>query len=92
MKNFLRPLSLALLVSILPVCAWAQFSGNIQGDVHDPSGASITTATVTLISAATNIQRTTTSDRMVGIASLAWRRPNTRFRPRPRGLIPTRSR
>ncbi|HMJ20750.1 MAG TPA: carboxypeptidase-like regulatory domain-containing protein, partial [Terriglobales bacterium] len=62
MKNFLRLLSLPLLASILPVCAWAQFSGNIQGDVHDPSGASITTATVTLISAATNIQRTTTSD------------------------------
>ncbi len=62
MKNFLRPLSLALLVSILPMCAWAQFSGNIQGDVHDFSGASITTATVTLTSSATNVQRTTTSD------------------------------
>ena len=31
MKNFVRTLSLTLLVSILPVFAWAQFSGNIQG-------------------------------------------------------------
>jgi Carboxypeptidase regulatory-like domain len=61
MKNFVRTLSLTLLVSILPVIAWAQFSGNIQGDVHDPSGAAITNATVTLTSASTEVQRTTTS-------------------------------
>src|ERR1700732_229715 len=61
MKNFLRTLCLALLVSVLPVCAWAQFSGNIQGDVHDPSGAAITNATVTLTNPSTNVQRATQS-------------------------------
>ena len=48
MKNFLRTLHLAMLVSILPLSAWAQFSGNIQGGVEDPSHAAIPSATVTL--------------------------------------------
>jgi len=62
MKNFLRTLSLALLVSILPLSAWAQFSGNIQGEVEDPSHAAIPSATVTLTNLTTNVAQTTKPD------------------------------
>jgi Carboxypeptidase regulatory-like domain len=73
MKNLLRTLPLALLVATLPVCAWAQFSGNIQGEVEDASHAAIPTATVTLTSLANNVAKTTGSDSSGGyhFASLA---------------------
>jgi Carboxypeptidase regulatory-like domain len=62
MKNFLRTLSLALLVSILPVCASAQFSGDIQGEVQDASHAAVPKATVTLTSLTNNVTAKTESD------------------------------
>jgi hypothetical protein len=63
MKNLLRTLSLTLLASTLSPFTCAQFSGNIQGDVRDTSGAAVANATVTLTSISTNVQKTTTSNR-----------------------------
>jgi hypothetical protein len=62
MKSLLRTLSLTLLVSTLSPSIWPQFSGNIQGDVRDASGAAIANAKLTLTSISTNVQRTTTSN------------------------------
>ncbi|HTR66304.1 MAG TPA: carboxypeptidase regulatory-like domain-containing protein [Terriglobales bacterium] len=62
MKDLFKTLSLALLVSTIPLCAWAQFSGNIQGDVEDASHAAISNAAVTLTNLATNVVETTKAD------------------------------
>src|SRR5262245_62056368 len=42
--------------------AQAQFSGNIEGVVTDPSGGSVSGAKVTITNVATNVTATTTSD------------------------------
>ncbi|PYT26661.1 MAG: hypothetical protein DMG57_20815 [Acidobacteria bacterium] len=42
--------------------AYAQFSGSIEGIVQDPSGGSIPSATVTLLSKTTHLTKLTTSD------------------------------
>ncbi len=56
----------ALLLVLMIFCAtsgFAQYSGNIQGVISDPSGAAINGASVTLLNAETGIQVvTTTSD------------------------------
>ena len=62
MKNFSRVLSFAAVFSFFGLNAWAQFSGNIQGDVRDPSGAAVAGAVVTLNNAATNVNQTANTD------------------------------
>jgi hypothetical protein len=57
-----RSLCLALVVLFSAACAFAQFSGSVQGAVQDPSGAGIAKATVRLVSVATNIAQATNSD------------------------------
>jgi Carboxypeptidase regulatory-like domain len=56
-----RPLLfLALLFSAL--AAFPQFTGNIQGIVHDETGAAVAKAKITLLNTATQIVYSTTSD------------------------------
>ena len=62
MKNFSRIVRFAAVFSLFSLNAWAQFSGNIQGDVRDPSGAAVAGAAVTLNNAATNVNQTTNTD------------------------------
>lgn len=62
MKNFSRVVRFAAVFSLFSLNAWAQFSGNIQGDVRDPSGAAVAGATVTLNNAATNVNQTSKTD------------------------------
>lgn len=52
------------LVAILFMCgaSYAQFTGNIQGVVEDPSGAGVANATLQLVNAATKVSATATSD------------------------------
>src|SRR5690242_4973626 len=52
-------LSLTLLCT---VSAFAQFTGNIQGVVTDPSGAAIAQAKLTLVNNGTQVTASTTSD------------------------------
>lgn len=56
-------LSLALLFLLLcaPFCQ-AQFSGNLQGTVQDPSGAGVPSAVITLTNVETQVSQTTKSD------------------------------
>jgi hypothetical protein len=58
--------SRAAFVTILMIaCAslsWGQFTGTIQGTVHDPSGATVPKAAVVLVNTATQVTRSTTSD------------------------------
>jgi Carboxypeptidase regulatory-like domain len=62
MKNFSRVVRFAAVFSLVSLNAWAQFSGNVQGDVRDPSGAAVAGAVVTLNNAATNVNQTTNTD------------------------------
>jgi hypothetical protein len=41
---------------------WAQFTGSVQGVVHDPSGAAVAKAAVQLVNVATQVTRSTTTD------------------------------
>ncbi len=66
-----------LLVFGASLC-YAQFSSNVQGVVQDPSGAVVPKATVTMVNAATQVTRTTTSDengnyRFLSLAPGAYR-------------------
>jgi hypothetical protein len=47
---------------LLAGSSWAQFSGNIEGTVNDPSGAPVTQAKISLTNMATQISATTTTD------------------------------
>lgn len=62
MKNALRGAVLGAALLVYCVAASAQFSGNIQGDVHDASGAAVAGASVTLSNSATNVTQTTKTD------------------------------
>ena len=62
MKNFSRVVRFVAVFSLVSLNAWAQFSGNVQGDVRDPSGAAVAGAAVTLNNAATNVNQTTNTD------------------------------
>jgi hypothetical protein len=52
---------LALLISGANL-SWAQFTGNVRGTIHDPSGAAIANAAVHLVEVATQVAHGTTSD------------------------------
>ena len=47
---------------VLAGSAWAQFSGNLQGIVTDPSGAAVAQATVSLENLGTHTTAATTTD------------------------------
>src|SRR5438132_4525413 len=50
------------VVLVMASSTWAQFTGNIQGTVSDPSSAAVAQAKVTLINVATQVSATTTTD------------------------------
>ena len=62
MKYFSRALFFVAVFSVFSFNAWAQFSGNIQGDVRDTSGAAVAGAAVMLNNAATNVNQATKTD------------------------------
>jgi hypothetical protein len=62
MKNLSPVVYLGAVFSLYTLSAWAQFSGNIQGDVRDPSGAAVAGAVVTLNNAATSVNQTIKTD------------------------------
>ncbi len=62
MKHFSRVLFFGVIFSVFSFQAWAQFSGNIQGDVRDSSGAAVTGAAVTLTNVATTVNQATKTD------------------------------
>ena len=62
MKNVLRGAIIVAAFLVYGLEGWAQFSGDIEGDVRDASGAAIPNAMVTLTNVATNVEKTTNSD------------------------------
>ncbi len=64
MKSLLRKCCNVLVLLLLSASAvgWAQFSGNLQGSVQDPSGATVPMATITLTNVDNNVSRTTKAD------------------------------
>jgi Carboxypeptidase regulatory-like domain len=63
-RNLRIALRVACLLGcpLLAVTTYAQFSGNIQGVVEDPSGAVVSKAKVTLVNTATQVTLETTSN------------------------------
>jgi hypothetical protein len=56
--------SIRLLISVLlaAVSTWAQFTGNIQGNITDPSGAAVAQAKISLENLSTHVLAATTTD------------------------------
>jgi hypothetical protein len=54
-------MSILIVVGVLSVCSFAQFSSSVQGTVIDPSGAVVAKATVTIQNTATQVSQSTTS-------------------------------
>src|SRR5437879_2155236 len=56
--------SIRLLATVLLLAGstWAQFTGNIQGTVSDPSSAAVAQAKVDLVNVVTKVSATTTTD------------------------------
>src|SRR5215469_7695176 len=52
----------AALVAMASSSCWAQFSGSIQGTIHDPASAVVPNATVQLKNTQTGVVTKTTSD------------------------------
>src|SRR5687767_830715 len=67
------PLFIQVFITFLLLTdsASAQFTGNIQGTVDDPSGAAVPQAKVTLVNAATQASATTTTDATGGFRFLS---------------------
>ncbi len=61
-KSFAFWSRLFLTLQFLTLVSWAQFTGNIEGTVQDPSGAAVPQAKVVLVNQANQISATTTSD------------------------------
>lgn len=53
---------LFLTLPFLTLVSWAQFTGNIEGNVQDPSGAAVPQAKVVLVNQANQISATTNTD------------------------------
>ena len=62
---------LSVIILLLAGSTWAQFTGNIQGTVADPSGAAVAQAKVTLENIETHISATTTTDASGGYRFLS---------------------
>jgi hypothetical protein len=63
MRNTIGRLAVCLFaLAVAASGAWAQFNGNIAGNVQDPSGAAIAKATVTLANTATSEAYTVNAD------------------------------
>src|SRR3989440_9592006 len=62
---------LSVIMLLLAGSTWAQFTGNIQGTVADPSGAAVAQAKVTLENIETHISATTTTDASGGYRFLS---------------------
>ena len=62
MKASAKLLSVVVLLLVCVVSASAQFSGNLQGTVQDPSGAGVPSAVVTLTNTDTDVSQKATSD------------------------------
>ncbi|HEY7617141.1 MAG TPA: carboxypeptidase-like regulatory domain-containing protein, partial [Terriglobales bacterium] len=60
--TYRRSLSFIVFTLLAATLSYAQFTGNIQGTVQDPSGAGIPKATVTLVNQANEVTSTTTTD------------------------------
>jgi Carboxypeptidase regulatory-like domain len=57
-----RRLPLLVIVILLASAAFAQFSSSVQGVVQDPSGASISKATVRIVNSGTQVTQTAITD------------------------------
>ncbi len=83
-QKIIRRLSASciILFSLLAPVARAQFSGSIEGNVTDPSGAGVGNATITLVNTATGVSQTATSGndgnyRFVSLAPAAYKLSGT---------------
>lgn len=65
------PIRVLITLLVLTGPAWAQFTGNVQGTVEDPSGAAVAQAKVALVNVATQLSATTTTDASGGYRFLS---------------------